>query len=61
MATSPCPVISTTGGEPGRRRVSASSSSPSMPGIFTSVTMQPASASPGQASAASAEENTSTA
>ena len=61
MATSPCPVSITTGGETGRARSVARNSSPSMPGIFTSVTMHIASRSPGQARAASAEEKTSTA
>ena len=39
----------------------ARNSSPSIPGIFTSVTMHMASRSPGHARAASAEEKTSTA
>ena len=42
-------------------RSSARSCSPSMPGIFTSVTTQAASPRPGQASAASADANASTA
>ena len=43
MAMSPCPVIITTGGAPGMAVTWARNSSPSMPGIFTSVMMHMAS------------------
>ena len=61
MATSPCPVIMMIGGGRPWRRTSARNSSPSIPGIFTSLTTQQAFSSPGHARAASAEENACTA
>ncbi len=47
MAMSPWPVIITTGGAAGMAVTCARNSSPSMPGIFTSVTMHMASGRPG--------------